>query len=310
MTLERAKLEFERRYCSNSTENINESDIRITNAAALAFMLDLRTCNTAVAKLKGFEFPAHSLKELGSMLKQEYVDLFVAAKQKSFAARMAAAAAAKIDTVAQAIPSVPTFDDFGFEVIVPTEPCEVMLPEPPVDVLQNDAEKDFMQCWARWKQLSAQVQAKMVTSFENEGTFGALASEANEGAALVFSKNLACLWAKIRFGCATEYQIAESSPDKYGFFPMLVRKYCGRLLSESFCERVLSVANLVVTKRNVRLATEDVESTVLLRMNSRLITEMFKGAGTSADMLSRMAAVNDQITPAVAKKPKIDLGWP
>eukprot|EP00035_Acanthoeca_spectabilis_P029826 m.6604 g.6604 ORF g.6604 m.6604 type:complete len:185 (-) comp3864_c0_seq1:29-583(-) len=126
---------------------------------------------------------------------------------------------------------------------------------------------------------------------------------------LEFSQGVVSRWTKVQFGCAEEYRLAENKPDMYGYFPMLVRKYCGRLLGESFCERVLSVANRVVTKQNTSLSSDEVESTVILRMNSDLIRDMFDGAKTTNEMLRRMSAAtaedtDHQTNSSAAKKLK------
>lgn len=54
------------------------------------------------------------------------------------------------------------------------------------------------------------------------------------------------------------------------YMPMLARRYVGRLALESFCERMFSVGNNVVTTANVRLASETVERMVIMRTNTDL----------------------------------------
>lgn len=144
MCLERARLEFQRRYCKNETESIDStggSRICITKAAAIAVMLDLRTCNTAGDKLKQFDFGATQL-ELGSLLKDEYVELWVAAKRKSFAAAGGppAEAAAEADGLAAEPPSR-FIDEFGIEVVVPSRPCLPELVVPSDEQLKEGAEE-------------------------------------------------------------------------------------------------------------------------------------------------------------------------
>lgn len=160
--LERAKLEFERRYCSNSTEDVNNSSIRITDAAAFAVMLDLRTCKTAPTTLRRFEFPALSLNGLGSKLKEEYIELWVNAKRKHLASLEAATACASAETAESAsLPQGPTVDAFGFAMVMPAEYCKPDDPPPSDETLREDAEKAFTQVWAQWAHLSDRVQAKM-----------------------------------------------------------------------------------------------------------------------------------------------------
>ena len=54
------------------------------------------------------------------------------------------------------------------------------------------------------------------------------------------------------------------------YMPMLARRYVGRLALESFCERMFSVGNNVVTTANVRLASETVERMVIMRTDTDL----------------------------------------
>ena len=56
----------------------------------------------------------------------------------------------------------------------------------------------------------------------------------------------------------------------YGWIPLLASctyAQIGALNAESFCERVLSCANLVLTEGNTLLDDEEIEMLVILRMN-------------------------------------------
>ena len=58
--------------------------------------------------------------------------------------------------------------------------------------------------------------------------------------------------------------------EKYGFLPDMARASrgnVGALGAESFCERVISAANIVMTKGNKLLANEELDMLVVLRMN-------------------------------------------
>ena len=102
------------------------------------------------------------------------------------------------------------------------------------------------------------------------------------------------------------YRMAERKLEVYGVFPKFVRKYCGRVLAESFSGRVLSIAGIPCCgQANVALATSDVGMVVQLvslRMNSALIEQMFEGSPTAADMIRKMAAA------AHAKDKKLKVG--
>lgn len=56
-----------------------------------------------------------------------------------------------------------------------------------------------------------------------------------------------------------------------GVFLFDCSRYVGRCMSESYCERVLSTANLVVRSDNMSLGTEEVEQTTMLRINKALM---------------------------------------
>ena len=58
--------------------------------------------------------------------------------------------------------------------------------------------------------------------------------------------------------------------DVYGYLPLMASystAHIGALNAESFCERVLSCANVVLTSGNTLLRDEEIEMLVVLRMN-------------------------------------------
>ena len=61
---------------------------------------------------------------------------------------------------------------------------------------------------------------------------------------------------------------------QYGYLPAMAscsKGQLGALNAESFCERCLSCANMVVTDGNTLLPDEDVKMLVILRMNVHFI---------------------------------------
>ena len=60
----------------------------------------------------------------------------------------------------------------------------------------------------------------------------------------------------------------------YGLIPLLACCHLGALNAESFCERVISCANDVVTKLHTRLLPEIIEKIVVLRMNKTFMEWM------------------------------------
>ena len=60
----------------------------------------------------------------------------------------------------------------------------------------------------------------------------------------------------------------------YGHLVSMARTYIGGNMSESFCERVLSVANDVMTTGNTLLKASHLKKIVLLRVNRRFMEYM------------------------------------
>ena len=55
--------------------------------------------------------------------------------------------------------------------------------------------------------------------------------------------------------------------ERYGFLPYMAKTWLGRLMAESFSERMLSNANIVLNPGNMRLNPIEMEQLVVLRMN-------------------------------------------
>ena len=55
--------------------------------------------------------------------------------------------------------------------------------------------------------------------------------------------------------------------ERYGFLPYMAKTWLGRLMAESFSERMLSNANIVINPGNMRLNPVEMEQLVVLRMN-------------------------------------------
>ncbi len=161
-----------------------------------------------------------------------------------------------------------TEDAFGLLV-----PIAVPVPaEPTEEELMQRAKRFFSTCWGNWKTLASDAVSDL-----NAAVKAAVSSAASDDTdrELEFSQGLTALWATIKFTPTDLYCKAEASYEVYGFLPMLARRYLGRLLAESFCERILSVANRVVTTNNTDLDSAEVGLIVMLRSNTALIDELF-----------------------------------
>lgn len=116
--------------------------------------------------------------------------------------------------------------------------------------------------WKEWIVLATQVFNASIASAKDVGKLNQPAS----GRCIC-----AHLWKLMQYNVCDEYKRAELQKDKYGYMPALAFCIIGGCLSESYCERVLSQANLVLTKGNTRLSTEKVRKLVVLRMNEQFI---------------------------------------
>lgn len=194
-------------------------------------------------------------------------------------------------------------DEFGVEV--PGAPDEVD-PEPTPEALRLEATKFFGACWSNWSTLAKEVSealdkavADATHAAKQQRSERVHEADDQEMAEMLFSDRLTKLWVTIKFPTAEYYRRAEKDFERYGFLPMLARRYIGRLLAESFCERILSVANRVVTKGNTQLGCDDVALIVMLRTNTALIKEMF----TADSALAKSITIElSSSAPSSAKK--------
>jgi hypothetical protein len=69
-------------------------------------------------------------------------------------------------------------------------------------------------------------------------------------------------------------RIQQRKPTKFGYLPMMAVATLGALNAESFCERVLSCVNLVVSDLHVRLKADEIRMLVMLPMNHECMEYM------------------------------------
>eukprot|EP00039_Didymoeca_costata_P019586 m.338137 g.338137 ORF g.338137 m.338137 type:complete len:142 (+) comp18321_c0_seq1:2432-2857(+) len=73
------------------------------------------------------------------------------------------------------------------------------------------------------------------------------------------------------------YKQMEAKPNVYGKLPIIAKAHIGALVSESFCERCLSIGNDVVTgEDNTWRSDRDISCLVVLRMNREVIETFLK----------------------------------
>lgn len=80
------------------------------------------------------------------------------------------------------------------------------------------------------------------------------------------------------------YQSLERRPSSYGKLLLMSRQYIGSLMSESFCERCFSAANLVVNPHSTRSNPETVSIKVISRMNRVLLDSLHDSVHVHQEM--------------------------
>ena len=79
----------------------------------------------------------------------------------------------------------------------------------------------------------------------------------------------ATLWRLIKFDISSYMLRAEKDERTYGLFPKIARVYLCRLMSESFCERVISYGGNVSSKVNTTADHEHTGNRVVCHMNRK-----------------------------------------
>lgn len=254
----RAILEAERRWCTNSSEIVNNSDIVWGDREQLAVFLDLRLLANVNATLpEGLQM--QSFAALKSMYMAEWITL-----------------------------NGHIYDDMEFQSSRETEKpvgfLEACLKQGECDdqhvygERSRDADtfksmhaaREFHSSFKRWTELAAKVQEKLVV-VQDDAVANAIGGEDLS----IEAK----LWATIKFDASEYYVLAEKQRKSYGLFPLLARKIVGNLMSESFCERVISVANDVLTKGNTLLDSKDIDMMCTLRVNRTFMLDFVDEGG-------------------------------
>lgn len=77
----------------------------------------------------------------------------------------------------------------------------------------------------------------------------------------------AALWRLVKFDFAADMLGAEAAPATYGFLPALARRYLGRLMAESYCERVISYLGQVSKPQSSSADPVHTGNRVVVHMN-------------------------------------------
>ena len=259
-TLQRAKLEAERRYCGNKTETVSGSNPVFTERDELAILLDPRTCNSAMQ----MGLDSDRLKVLTrEVLPQNYVafaktalahrnKLLMDEKRKN---EPLTVVSSSTDTEEVKVAVDLGFDDYSTDE-------EVSDGEGDEFVMPTD-EQLIDQCKRCHKKFRSHCK-----KFDWGNTF-----PGEERTRFPWH------WWDVDVGGKVLKPMAEKDHDKkdFGFLPQMAlasRGSIGALHASSFCERVNSCGNLVLTEGNTLLPQEEVNMLVTLRMNKNFLKFM------------------------------------
>lgn len=199
-SLKRARIEFERRFCMNITDVQTGQKVHITEADALAILVDLRFAHRG----------GHYMTELGAdatfksgsiqVLKEAYVDVHKKYNQPP----------PSLDT--GAMEQV----DFGFGAMFDTNESG-----------DNDRhiEEEFKRVFSNWCKLSVTIQPRMKAFIEER---------CKDAAGDSLAQCSARMRAMLEFSCASEYRMAEQNITSYGFMPQLARRWAFYFLCSFF----------------------------------------------------------------------------
>ena len=270
--LNRAKLETERRYCGNRSEEISGDDVWMSSRDELAALLDPRT--NACTHLKGD--PRVDLNGMYNRLKEAYVRWGVNAHayRKEKAGECVVRAPAPAPVRAKVAPPVST-NAWGFSRSRQEEEVQEEVIEAPLSAeevqaqeeieLRNKLEEDFGKHFKNYVLTCEEINWKSVDGVE-----------VPDHRPMIWKD----LWkAKMGHVMKVHFLSKDEDGNKYGFLPKMAaiasRGSIGALMAASFCERINSCSNLVVTEGNSVLGPDLVEKVVMLRMNQGF-TEMMR----------------------------------
>jgi hypothetical protein len=288
----RATLEGEKRWCGNDTEELTGAQVNMGKYELLCTLLDKRT-------LGCHHITGGQRKEAYQTFLDEYVKFFMQAikyksdtlhKEAEERATIAAAAAAIGAIVSEVVvkpeaagPSMfnsgNTFqgtawsddEDEGEEADVEEVAHEVLALQEAKKVLKN------------WKKFEVDW-ISMFPCLKNKG-------KANDELDLV--EDLMNLDMGVLY---THIERMDTGRQLYGWIPSMACNSTGQLgalSAESYCERVLSCANNVVTCGNTLLSDEEVEMLVILRMNRDFMSFMREHYGAEAKQHFGQTVVRD-----------------
>jgi hypothetical protein len=260
----RATLEAERRYCGNASNDLNDEPVVRTDRDKLAVMLDPRT----LISLSKCGVTKDERPLLLSALKEEYVKYGSKAllyQKERKAASIADAEQIVVESEKKKMIVAAQVDTLGLDSDSDDEKCSPGDGPSSCDESQNEIKlgEEFDAVYKRYKNACKALSWKEL--FPN-------LPWAKTGFEFPFS-----LW-DVDMGCVMK-KLIKQDPDKkhFGHLPMMAiasRGSIGGFLASSFCERINSCANLILTDGNSLLSSDEINMLVTLRMNRKFMQFM------------------------------------
>lgn len=267
--LHRARLEAERRWCDNTTEVVHNTKPLMSERERIAILLDLRT-------LKASCFSAAEFAEAEILLQDAYIAFGKKAaqfqkrkeqKQKEVLVDVQGGSAGPDTNTASQLPghhAAKPDSEFEYDENMFDESGDddELLASPAMPEQTSALAAEFKRVMLAWK--------KMKVDWKSYFPQHDIPSQGKPD----LINNL------MELPMGTLYKkLQQTDPHRlaYGWLPRMAlcsRGQLGTLLAESFCERILSQANLVLTEGNTLLSHEELEMVVILRMNKKFMNYM------------------------------------
>ena len=290
--MQRATLECERRFGENDTERINGTPIKLTSRQLMATLLDVRTKDclhiTDEQRKKAVELLAEEYVKFSAQshdYHQRALEMKQAQEKKQAQESKATASAIVTSSTppmkkiksrslneSQLISSTAGFRCDGTTAFTDSEDSSdqeiaAMAPAPVLSLHERQIvyRESFKKHFKKWRTLT--LDWKQL--FPQESLSWSNAAAPDKVADLML----------LPVGKVYKNIIAAGNAEDptYGFLPLMAgcsKAQIGALNAESYAERVLSAANLIVTDGNTLLHDDLIEKLVLLRINRDFIKYM------------------------------------
>ncbi len=313
VALERACLEGERRFCGNKTEVLTGGNPVVSRRELIASVLDLRT-------LKGGHMDGHL--ESKDILQEEYIKFAIKAiewdkskqkvgvihitdgalgsKRKADKLLTAERQAKRLETDSLESGRVYGRDPWAAQSQPESEP--VIDVEAALKELNDRLTKQFNDCFERWRKID--LEPFVIAQKPHLGTAEGKPLKPLEVIRDMLDLDMGIIYRTLISG--------DQDRSNFGWLPLMASCSVGQigaLLAESFCERAISQANLILTDRNTRLNDAELEMLVVLRMNREIMEHLkqkykdkvakFREKSASRPVVSDSSSDEDELEPVV-----------